>query len=153
MATNENDADIEAAERIYAQWADVVARHDVEALVDLFTPDGILESPLVNVLLESESGIVSGREQLRHFFTVLFSTKPVLTDRYRQSFFSNGSTMIWEYPRVTPDGEQADMAEVMQFADGKIRAHRVYWGWAGSKLLQNNKYAEAHKSKDAPLLP
>jgi hypothetical protein len=34
--------------------------------------------------------------------------------------------MIWEYPRETPDGDQMDFIEVMEFKDGLIQRHRVY---------------------------
>jgi hypothetical protein len=135
------------AEKIYHDWAEAVATHDVDALTALYDADAILESPLVNTLLKSESGVVKGKEALRHFFTVLFSTDPVLTDRHRESFFTDGRTMIWEYPRVTPVGEQTEMAEVMEISNGLIAAHRVYWGWSGGKLLQKNQYGEAHKAK------
>jgi hypothetical protein len=46
---------------------------------------------------------------------------------------TDGTTLILEYPRSTSDGEQMDFVEVMEVADGLIRAHRVYWGWRGLK--------------------
>ena len=47
---------------------------------------------------------------------------------------------MWEYPREKPDGEQMEFVEVMELADGLIRRHRVYWGWFGVKLLEQDRY-------------
>ena len=33
---------------------------------------------------------------------------------------------MWEYPRETPDGQQVEIVEVMDIADGLIRHHRIY---------------------------
>jgi steroid Delta-isomerase len=43
--------------------------------------------------------------------------------------------LTWEYPRATPEGDQVDLVEVMDVADGLIAQHRVYWGWFGFKTL------------------
>ena len=37
-------------------------------------------------------------------------------------------------------GEQMDFVEVMELADGLIHRHRVYWGWFGVKLLEQDRY-------------
>ena len=127
-------------ERIYDAWAKGFAERDLEAIVALYAPDATLESPLVNNLLGTDSGIVTGREQLRKFFGIILESTPSLKDRHRANFFTNGKVMIWEYPRVTPSGEQTDLAEVMELKDGLIHAHRIYWGWVGTKLLQKDQY-------------
>lgn len=139
MSSPNTEADA-TAERIYQAWAKAFATKDLEAVLALYAPDATLESPLVNTLLKSDRGVVEGRENLRHFFDIILRTTPALKDRHRQSFFTDGRTIIWEYPRVTPTGEQTDMAEVMQIENGLIKAHRIYWGWAGSKLLQKDSY-------------
>ena len=48
--------------------------------------------------------------------------------------------MIWEYPRVTPDGPQMDLMEAMDITDGLIARHCVYWGWLGVKVLEEDGY-------------
>ena len=48
--------------------------------------------------------------------------------------------MIREYPRVTVDGQQMDLVEVMELNDGLIQRHRAYWGWLGVKLLAEDGY-------------
>lgn len=44
---------------------------------------------------------------------------------------TDGRTLMWEYPRAMPDGEQIDIMEVMDVRDGLIQHHRIYWGWKG----------------------
>ncbi|MGH8215594.1 MAG: nuclear transport factor 2 family protein, partial [Rhodanobacteraceae bacterium] len=52
--------------------------------------------------------------------------------REKGRYFFDGSRLTWEYPRAAPpDGEQVDLVEVMDVADGLIRHHRIYWGWFG----------------------
>ena len=87
-----------------------------------------------------ETGIVRGRDDLRKFVETVFDRTPDIRRRHRTAFFTNGKTLMWEYPRVTPDGEQMDLVEVMDVKDGLIRHHRVYWGWRGVKVLQDDEY-------------
>jgi ketosteroid isomerase-like protein len=128
------------AEGIYQAWARAFAERDLEAILALYAPDATLESPLVNNLLGTDVGVVKGRDNLRKFFGIILESTPPLKDRHRANFFTNGKVMIWEYPRVTPTGEQMNMAEVMELKDGLIQAHRTYWGWGDTKLLQRDQY-------------
>ncbi len=43
----------------------------------------------------------------------------------------NNNTLIWEYPRETPTGDQVDILELMEIKIEKIFRHRIYWGWFG----------------------
>jgi hypothetical protein len=135
---------VRAAERIYHLWDEALGAKDVEAAIALYAPDCDLESPLVRHLLKSEDGIVAGREKLRAFVQIVFEHQPAVRQRYRKGFFTDGRTLMWEYPRAKPDGEQMDFAEVMEIRNGLIRHHRVYWGWYGFKVLQEGRHhAEA----------
>ena len=135
-----NEQDIRSAERIYQEWDAALGAKDVEAAVALYAADCQLESPLVRHLLNSEEGVVVGREKLRDFLKVVFERTPPVRERYREGFFTDGRKLMWEYPREKPDGEQMDFVEVMELADGLIRRHRVYWGWFGVRLLEQNRY-------------
>ena len=42
-----------------------------------------------------------------------------------------------EYPHLTPNGEQTDLAESMSIENGVISRHRVYRGWIGLKNLHS----------------
>jgi hypothetical protein len=77
---------VRAAERIYHQWDEALGAKDVEAAVALYAPDCSLESPLICHLLNSEEGVVVGRERLREFVHLVFEQEPAARQRYRQRF-------------------------------------------------------------------
>ncbi|MBX7199534.1 MAG: nuclear transport factor 2 family protein [Rhodospirillaceae bacterium] len=129
------------AERIYRDW-DLFARtRDVEKLLALYAEDAVLESPLVPAILDGwPNGILTGHAELRRFFDEGTKRRPnELVRWYRTgAFYDDANTLIWEYPRAAPDGEQVDILELMTLKDGKITAHRIYWGWFGTGLLIQN---------------
>lgn len=50
---------------------------------------------------------------------------------------------MFEYPRLSPEGEQMDFVEVMELNDdGLIQYHKVYWGWRGFAVLEKNEYRQ-----------
>jgi hypothetical protein len=101
----------------------------------LYAKVATLESPLVRHLLGSPSGVIEGRDNLRQFVEKVFQHLPKLRRRYRTGFFTDGTKLMWEYPRATPEGEQMDFVEVMELKDGLIHHHRVYWGWRGLETI------------------
>ena len=84
--------------------------------------------------------MVQGRDNLRAFVRIVFERTPANRGHYRSGFFTDGRTLIWEYPRETPDGDQMDFVESMEIQDGLIRRHRVYWGWYGVKVIEEDRY-------------
>ena len=129
-----------SVERVYQLWNAALGAKNVEAAVALYAEDTRLESPLVRHLLGSERGIVDGRGKLREFVRLVFERTPPSRRRYRSGFFTDGRTLIWEYPRATPGGEQMDFVESMEIENGLIRRHCVYWGWFGVKVLEEDRY-------------
>src|SRR5262245_55310465 len=127
-------------EHIYHAWDEALGRKDADAALALYAPDAILESPLVRHLLGSERGILLGRDELRPFFELVSSRTPPARKRHRTGLFTDGEHLLWEYPRVTPHGEQMDLVEVMNVRDGLIQHHRVYWGWLGLRILEHDGY-------------
>jgi ketosteroid isomerase-like protein len=141
-ATGNVDPDTLAAiERIHTLWNEALDRKDVDAAAALYAPDTVLESPLVRHLLKSNEGIVRGHEKLHEFLKTVFARTPTSRHIYRTGFFTDGRTVIWEYPRATPDGEQMDFVEVMEIEQGLIKRHRVYWGWFGVKIIEEDRYS------------
>jgi hypothetical protein len=130
----------DVATRIYEDWDQALGRRDLDAAMRLYAPDATLESPLVRHLLGTERGIIEGRDALSAFVAKVFERTPDVRRRYRRGFFTDGTVLMWEYPRRTPDGEQMDFVEAMELADGLIRHHRVYWGWFGGKILEEDGY-------------
>ena len=125
------------AEFIYARWHEAARSRDVPALLALYAEDAELESPLVPVILNRASGVLRGHAQIREFLEEGTRRRPnELVRWYRTGqYFVAGDTLVWEYPRHTPDGNQVDILELMQIQNSKIQAHRIYWGWFGTQML------------------
>lgn len=126
----------DAVEHIFQAWDEALGAKDLDASMALYQPDATLESPLVRHLLGSEDGIIRGRDNLRAFVAQVFAKEPPQRQRFRTGFLSDGTRLTWEYPRQTDDGDQMDIVEVMEIRDGLIQHHRIYWGWASTKLYE-----------------
>jgi ketosteroid isomerase-like protein len=133
-------SDTDTVRRIYEAWDDALGRKDVDAAISLYAHDATLESPLVRHLLGGERGVIEGRDALAAFLVEVFARTPAVRRRHRRGFLTDGSTLMWEYPRDAPDGEQMDFVEVMDIEDGLIQRHRVYWGWFGVKVMERDGY-------------
>ncbi|MEM1244119.1 MAG: nuclear transport factor 2 family protein [Pseudomonadota bacterium] len=127
-------------ERIYHQWNDALASKDIAALLKLYADDAVLESPLVAHLLQRESGILQGKADLSEILNILFRCQPAKRQFYRDCYFTDGKRLVWEYPRLTPNGEQMDFVEVMEIENNLIQKHRVYWGWYGVGVLKRDEH-------------
>jgi hypothetical protein len=84
--------------------------------------------------------VCSGREAIRAFIPLVFKHQPDERRTHRNPVFTDGHTMMWEYPRQTPDGDQMDFTEVMELKNGLIQRHRVYWGWFGVRTLTTGSH-------------
>ena len=123
---------------IYQRWHETVVGRDLDGLMALYAEHAILETPLILVTLQhSTAGILKGKTAIKPFFEAGFRKLGSELGRWYRTgtFFSNGRQLTWEYPRATPQGDQVDLVEVMDIADGLIAHHRVYWGWVGFKAL------------------
>jgi ketosteroid isomerase-like protein len=129
-----------APEHIFAAWDEALQKHDLEATLALYAPDATLESPLVRTLMGEESGVVRGSDELRRFYERVYARQLPLRGHHRTFFFTDGKGLMSEYPRVTPSGEQMDFVEVMDLRGGRIQYHRVYWGWRGVKVLDEDRH-------------
>lgn len=56
------------AQYVHDEWDRRTRVHDIDGLLDLYTPDAVLESPLVPRIMDNTSGVLAGHEQLRQFF-------------------------------------------------------------------------------------
>jgi hypothetical protein len=131
---------LSSIERIYSDWDAALHAKDVEAALALYADVVQLESPLVRHLTGSERGVVTGHDRLRDFIRIVFARTPTSRGHNRSGFFTDGRRLIWEYPRETPDGDQMDFVESMEIEHGLIRRHRVYWGWFGVKVIEEDRY-------------
>jgi hypothetical protein len=129
------------AERVYFAWDDALSRNDTKALLALYAPDAIIESPLIPHVLKSERGIVHGEAEIRALLAEVAARKPPARQFHRTGYLTDGKRLVWEYPRETPGGEQMDFVEAMELNDdGLIQRHRVYWGWYGVGVIQRDQY-------------
>ena len=129
------------AERIYYEWDKALSRNDTKALLELYAPDGVIESPLIPHLLGRKEGVCRGREDIRLLFEALAGRKPHVRQYYRTGYLTDGKRLIWEYPRAASNGDQMDFVEAMELNDdGLIQRHCVYWGWFGFGVMQRDEY-------------
>ena len=123
---------------IHREWHRAASTRDTPALIALYADDAILESPLVPAIMDGKrDGVLRGKEEIARFLEAGAASRPIDLVRWHRSgtFFSSGATLIWEYPRVTPEGDQVEIVEVMETANRLIRHHRIYWGWKGCLLI------------------
>ena len=105
--------------RIYAEWHRAASERAGAALIALYADDAVLESPLVPAILESKTdGVLRGKAEIAHFLEAGARSRPIDLVRWYRSdtYFSAGSTLVWEYPRETPDGDRVEIVEVMNIA-------------------------------------
>jgi len=143
MSAN-NTTDIEAiraAEHIYREWMKRLAARTSTAALKLYAPDAVLESPLVRHILGGAEGIIRGRDDLRSFVD---NGLPAVRLRYgnatRDGFLTDGKRLIWEYPRLAPNGQQIDLVEAMDIAAGSFSGIACIGGWLGVKVLEEDGY-------------
>src|SRR6202043_1327816 len=124
--------------RIHAEWHRAASQRDGTALIALYADDAVLESPLVPALLADKTdGVLRGKAEIARFLEAGARSRQLDLVRWFRSdtYFSAGSRLVWGYPRETPDGDQDEIVEVMDIADGLIKHHRIFWGWKGCALL------------------
>jgi ketosteroid isomerase-like protein len=126
-----------AIKRIFDDWHLATVSGDLDVLAGLYATDAVFESPTSILTLGQSKGIMKGRAEIRAFFETVYSKISSSTNQWYRTgtYFSDGHQLVWEYPRETPDGDQADILEVMEIKDGFITHHRVYWGWNGLRAL------------------
>lgn len=101
------------------------SKHDVEAVVGLFTPDATLESPLVVRFLNRREGICRGRDEIRTLVAELVRRGTPWGKH--ASPIVRGNTVVVEFRGA--DDDQPYSVDVIELKDGKIRSLRAYAGW------------------------
>ena len=134
------------AEQIYRQWHEAAKSRNTAALLALYHEAAELESPLVPIILNKNSGVLHGKAEIGRFLEEGTRRRPNELVRWHREdgrFLASGDTLVWEYPRTTPAGEQIDILELMRLSDGLIAQHRIYWGWFGTQILIANAAKQA----------
>lgn len=122
---------------IYEKWHLYAKNREVLELINLYDENAVLESPLIPRILNIESGILKGKKEILKFLEEGTKRRPnELVRWYRNGdYYINNDTLIWEYPRETPEGNQIDILELIKIKENKIINHRIYWGWFGTETL------------------
>lgn len=123
--------------RIYELWNEYAKVGNIDGLLSLYSEDALFETPLVPILMQRSSGVLHGHSELKEFFIEGTNRRPnELVRWYRNGKYQcKDGTLFWEYPRQTLNGNQVDIAEVMDISNGRIDHHRIYWGWFGFQLI------------------
>ena len=138
--------------RIFEEWHRAAMTRDQDALIALYADDAVLETPLAPFILpEQPDGVLRGRAAIKHFLDEGAKRRPNQLVRWQRSgrWFSSDNTLIWEYPRETPEGDQIELIEVMEIVNGLIQRHHIYWGWFGMRQLMNNAMAKDNEADAA----
>jgi hypothetical protein len=96
--------------------------------------------------------VLRSHQEIRPFFEEGARRRPNALVRWHRTgkWLTDGERLlIWEYPRQAPDGDQVNLVEVMEIADGLIHHHRIYWGWFGTALLTSSAVGKARKEGTA----
>lgn len=127
--------------RIFEQWHLAAKTRDQAALIALYADDATVETPLATQIMDhKKEGVLRGKVEIKKFLDSGARKRPNEWVRWYRTgqCFSSGNTLIWEYPRETPEGEQIDVLEVMEIENGLIKHQRIYWGWRGLQHLMTN---------------
>lgn len=134
----------EAAHIIFERWHAAVVSRDLDALMALYADDAVIETPLAYVTSGERDGAIRGADSIRAFFRASFAQPENGLGRWYRTgrYHADGSQLVWEYPRATPEGDQVDLVEVIDIDRNKIANHRVYWGWKGFEALKSSRTSE-----------
>ena len=141
-------ATAEQAQSVFAEWHRRISERDAAGLAAMYCDDATIESPLVTRVFDKNTrGIVQGREEIDRFISKITAGRPSdneLPSLYRTGeYMFDGTTLIWEYPRETPDGDQLDLVEIMELGGPLIAHHHIYWGWRGVEHVIANAVDKA----------
>jgi hypothetical protein len=103
-------------------------------LIAIYADAAVLEGPLVPAILESTTdGVLRGNAEIAHFLEAGVRSRPIVSWYRSDTYFSAGSTLVWEYPRETPDGDQV---EIVEGHEHRRRAHQAPSHLLGLEGLQ-----------------
>ena len=80
-------------EFIYHEWHERARARDVDALLSLYAEDAILESPLVPAILNTATGVLNGRSEIRRFLEEGTKRRP----NHLVRWYRTGSYLCGEY--------------------------------------------------------
>lgn len=114
-------------ERIAQAWFAAFNAHDLEALLALYDDDAQHYSPKLKARHPETNGLVQGKPALRAWWQDAFDRLPSL--RYEVIRLTTNEDLVFmEYDRYVDGDEVLRVGEVLEVANGRIVASRVYHG-------------------------
>jgi limonene-1,2-epoxide hydrolase len=112
---------------IAKSWFDAFNEHNLEKLLSLYDDEAVHYSPKLKVRQPETNGQVSGKDALRAWWQDAFERLPDLHYTFT-TLTADDSRVFMEYTRIVPGEANMLVAEVLEIANGKITASRVYHG-------------------------
>ncbi|MBS1779222.1 MAG: nuclear transport factor 2 family protein [Bacteroidetes bacterium] len=112
---------------IAENWFAAFNKHDLDALLQLYSDNAAHYSPKLKVRQPETNGLIKGKEALRDWWQDAFDRLPGLHYQVN-SLTANTERVFMEYTRQVPGEEDMTIAEVLEIKDGLIQFSRVYHG-------------------------
>ena len=117
----------EENKQIATKWLEAFNSHDLEKLLALYDEDAQHYSPKLKLRQPETRGFISGKDQLRTWWADAFKRLPSL--KYEVvKLTADEEQVFMEYTRFVEGEEALSVGEVLEIANGKIAASRVYHG-------------------------
>lgn len=116
------------AYRFANDWINAWNKHDIAAILAHYDEDIQFYSPLIKLLQFSETGVITGKADLKKYFTVGLSKYPDLHFQFH-SLFTGVNTVLICYTSVN----QRMAAELFELNE-EGKAVRVYCNYAANTI-------------------
>lgn len=112
---------------IALNWIAAFNEHDLEGLLDLYSPVAEHFSPKLKQRLPETGGYIKGRQAMHSWWKDAFDRLPSLNYKLENLIIEEGQ-LLMEYLRQVEGEDDIKVAEILEIKDGKIVRSRVYHG-------------------------
>ena len=110
---------------IAIQWFQAFNEHQLDILLSLYDEDAEHYSPKLKIHQPETNGLIKGKNALRAWWQDAFERLPQLHYKVL-NIIANDDYVFMEYIRQTPNEPDMQVGEVLEIAQEKIIASRVY---------------------------
>ncbi|WP_157976684.1 nuclear transport factor 2 family protein [Parahaliea mediterranea] len=123
--------DRDEAEKIARKWIDAWNSHDLDRIFDLYEDDFTMTSPYICSRMNIESGVLSGKNEVRPYWEKSLMMRPPL-EFMLKGIFSGVSSVVVLYE----SNRGATVCETLEIdSNGKINSgcsQHGYWSFEGT---------------------